>query len=557
MLWIKIVLLSALPLTLTAERCALFASHPHHVHRRWPAFESELLRLRLGRSGGSAATVLPAAPGGRDADDAAASTATELTRRQRRSWEESFALLCEYRDVHGHCNVPQSEKPLGTWVNTQRIEHSRYLSWEGMLPKHDGKDQQVNNGSSLPRTSMNAQRKKFMDDIGFVWDAMEHAWDTRYEELCEFCKTNGHCAVPRSNGRLGAWVEKQRIEYKKYRAMEEINQDEQDQKPKTILTKDRVKKMDDIGFVWDVRENQFEQKLGQLRIFQKINGHIDPRFMDGSLALWVRKWDQQYGIYLDAAAARIDADTLSEMLPDNRRVALESVGFSKNMHSEPRARSVKNRRASWEERYEELKEYKAEHGHCVVPKNDGHLGSWVRAQRHLMKEKLAPSASFESGGLLSPERVDRLNELGFVWDVHQWQWNQKYHELLQYKEEHNNTNVPMSYGGLGLWVFNQRADCHSYQKGKQSGMTPERLDMLKDIGFEFDLGKKIQSAADERWKMRFNELKEYGEKWGTIKVKQTHNPSLYTWCQNQKACWKRSKLKREREKSLQSIGFLQ
>jgi len=168
--------------------------------------------------------------------------------------------------------------------------------------------------------------------------------------------------VPRSNGRLGAWVEKQRIEYKKYQqAKHDDDRKEGSDTPTSILTEARVMRLNDIGFVWDVREKQFEQKLGQLRIFKEMNGHIDPRFMNGSLALWVRKYRQQYRKYLDASARKnVDSEVLSSILPENRRLALENVGFSASMFDEPRTRPVGNRRASWEERYEELDECKAE-----------------------------------------------------------------------------------------------------------------------------------------------------------------------------------------------------
>jgi len=177
-------------------------------------------------------------------------------------------------------------------------------------------------------------------------------------------------------------------------------------------------------------------------------------------------------------------------------------------------------------------------------------------------EKGAVSSSFESGGQLSKDRVDRLERLGFVWDVHQWQWNQTYHELLQYRDEHNDTNVPMSYGSLGLWVFNQRAHYNSYRKGNKSHMTPARLELLRNIGFEFDLGKKISSAADERWQMKLDELKRYKEKWGTFNVKQRHDPTLYNWGGHLKKCYraklqgKKSSLSKEREDALRTIGFL-
>ena len=471
------------------------------------------------------------------------STSTPKSPTRRRSWEESYDLLCAYKALNGHCNVPQSEKQLGTWVNRQRIEHARYI-----------KEVEAVDNNRKKNTSMTPKRKKMLDDIGFVWDAMGHTWNIRYEELCEFRRLNGHCVVPRSNGRLGAWVEKQRIEYKKYCSMQD-DICETDESCKTILTEERVKKMDDIGFVWDVREKQFEQKLGQLRIFKKLNGNIDPRFMNGSLAGWVRKYEQHYRKYLDAAGAGADEETLSGILPRNRRVALEDVGFCISMFDElPRARSVINRRATWEERYKELKEYKAEYGHCVVPKNYGPLGSWVRAQRHSLKDD--DYEAFEDGGQLSRERVEKLDELEFVWDVHKWQWQQTFNEVLQYKEEHNHTNVPMSYGGLGLWVFNQRKNYNLYKKGKQSGITSSRVELLQSIGFEFDLGQKIQSAADERWQMRLNELKTYKETYGSFNVKQSDDPSLYNWCKHQQAKLRKTSLKKKREDALRSIGFI-
>ncbi len=168
--------------------------------------------------------------------------------------------------------------------------------------------------------------------------------------------------MPRSSGRLGAWVEKQRIEYKKYQQAKPDDESKGgSSKPTSILTEARVMRLDEIGFVWDVREKQWEQKLGQLRIYKEINGHIDPRFMNGSLALWVRKYRQQYRKYLDATARKnVASEVLAGILPENRRMALENVGFSASMFDEPRTRSVGNRRASWEERYKELEEYKAE-----------------------------------------------------------------------------------------------------------------------------------------------------------------------------------------------------
>jgi hypothetical protein len=42
----------------------------------------------------------------------------------RKSWEERYQELCEYKAVHGHCVVPQMYEELGHWVHRQRKEYS-------------------------------------------------------------------------------------------------------------------------------------------------------------------------------------------------------------------------------------------------------------------------------------------------------------------------------------------------------------------------------------------------------------------------------------------------
>lgn len=308
------------------------------------------------------------------------------------------------------------------------------------------------------------------------------------------------------------------------------------------------------------REKQFEQNVGALRIFKEIHGHIDPRFMNGRLALWVRKWEQQYRKYLEVVKNYPNSTTiLSEILPESRLAALESVGFKPEMFDEPRERVLVNQRVTWDERYKELLSFKEKTGHCMVPKNYGPLGSWVRAQRHARV-----TLDEEGDRLLSPQRIKLLDKLDFVWDVHSWQWNQTYYELIEYRKEHRNTNVPMSHGALGLWVFNQRAAYNNYRKGKPSQMTAERAELLRSIGFEFYFGKRLKSAADDRWGVRLEELRVYQLKTGHLNVKQSENPSLYNWVQHQKKCYRASlqgkkspSLKKVREEALQSIGLIE
>jgi hypothetical protein len=153
--------------------------------------------------------------------------------------------------------VPQSQKPLGTFVNRQRIEYARF------------KDPNSNKA-----TAMTLERKEMLEDIGFVWDFAEHTWNMRYAELCKFRKENGHSVVPRSHGPLGAWVEKQRIEYKKYKPLDEcgVSADSLENVPHTTLTKERVQKLNDVDFVYDVVSFPW---LISVKVFPTIQLNLD------------------------------------------------------------------------------------------------------------------------------------------------------------------------------------------------------------------------------------------------------------------------------------------
>merc|ERR1712194_764747 len=60
----------------------------------------------------------------------------------------------------------------------------------------------------------------------------------------------------------------------------------------------------------------------------------------------------------------------------------------------------------WMERYNELKQFNRANGNCDVPTKPTGLGSWVHYQRARYKK-----------GLLSDDRMQLLNDLGFTWSV--------------------------------------------------------------------------------------------------------------------------------------------
>jgi len=125
---------------------------------------------------------------------------------------------------------------------------------------------------------------------------------------------------------------------------------------------------------------------------------------------------------------------------------------------------------SWEEGFSYLVKFKEREGHCRVPQiftdNKFNLGNWVSVQR-VNKEKL------------SSDRIQRLNEIGFIWDPFQEKWEEAFGYLLKFKEREGHCKVPkfMFEGGypLGSWV--------SQQRSKKDNLSSDRIRRLDAIGF--------------------------------------------------------------------------
>jgi hypothetical protein len=91
--------------------------------------------------------------------------------------------------------------------------------------------------------------------------------------------------------------------------------------------------------------------------------------------------------------------------------------------------------AIWEKRLSELVLFKQEHGHCNVPASeDRELSSWVGTQRIVFKR-----------GKFAPDKVERLEALGFDWDPFAALWEKKFSEIVLFKEAHGHCDVPAQW----------------------------------------------------------------------------------------------------------------
>ena len=87
---------------------------------------------------------------------------------------------------------------------------------------------------------------------------------------------------------------------------------------------------------------------------------------------------------------------------------------------------------------------------------------------------------------MTPERVQALQYVGFVWDANAAVWNECFEQLLEFKAQFGHCLVPQQYSAnskLGRWVANQRYTYKLYQEGTPCRMTAERVRKLESVGF--------------------------------------------------------------------------
>ena len=345
-------------------------------------------------------------------------------------------------------------------------------------------------------------------------DKLGFAWDLRYGELIKYKKKFGDCNVPSNwpnNKQLGTWVSTQRRNYRKGR-----------------LKDVRIKRLEEIGFVWNPIESHWEEMFEALKEYKKIRGDLNVHKDQ-----WIN--NLPIGEWLTTQRANYRNKTLSE----DRIKRLEDIGlvWKEDLSEEERP-------MIWEEMLEALKEYKEEHGDCDVHSTwseNKQLAYWVTMQR----------IKYKSNNL-SGDRIRRLEEIGFEWEPDEFVWKKMFEALKEYKINCGNCNVPHSHTEnkkLGIWVTTQRI------KYKNNNLSGDRIRRLGKIGFEWVL--PLEKSEEEMWEEKFDTLKKYKKEHGDCNVPfgWPENQRLANWVAVQIAQYKNGYLSDERIKRLDEIGF--
>jgi hypothetical protein len=287
------------------------------------------------------------------------------------AWEDRLGELADYYENHGHCNVPENcskTTKLARWVARQRLDYRLHVK-----------------GKTSPMTT---NRIRELKRLGFEWGSHGAAWEGRFSELTDFCKENGHCNVPRGyseNPKLAKWIGTQRSNFG-------LHLDGK-KSPMTIF---RIKELESLGFEWGVTATAWEDRLSALAEYRKIHGHCnvpDSYCGDTNLGKWVANQRNNCKLLLDGKKSPMTTFRFQE---------LTGLGFEWDSHG-----------TVWEDRLNELADYRIVHGHSNVPqryKENIMLATWVTTQRRNYRLQLEGKSS-----PMTPFRIQALNKMDFEW----------------------------------------------------------------------------------------------------------------------------------------------
>lgn len=216
---------------------------------------------------------------------------------------------------------------------------------------------------------------------------------------------------------------------------------------------------------------------------------------------------------------RLNKDKLAK----SRHAMLEKIGFSWDYHDD-----------FWSEKYEELKKFKNDNGNCLIPRNHPTLGIWTDTQRQAFSNKKLPQ-----------EKIDKLNEIGFLWisPLKDFKniWDKNYAELEKYYKKNKHCFVKDKENiQLKNWVENQRA--------RKDNLTREQIKKLNNIEFPWEI-----KVRDILWEENYKNLIEYKRKHGNCLVPQ--RTRLGSWVTIQRKKWAEKSLSREQLKKLEMLDF--
>jgi superfamily II DNA or RNA helicase len=388
-------------------------------------------------------------------------------------WEKGLAVATAFHAERGHLRPPtnflRDGIRLSAWLTACRRAAAR-----GALP---------------------SDRIAALDTLGMSWN-QQHAgrWQERIGEFLDYHTHYGEFPVDRGpNGNN--------------RSLYKVAHHLRTACRKGELDEQLIRELDTRGFEWDPRTAGWRRGITAATAFHAKHGHLLPR-----------PSDRPNGIDLWTWLYRLRQDRTKGKLPADQIAALDDLGMIWDVNN-----------AVWEKTFSALVAFHAEHGHVRVPagtyvtdlwEQPLHLKRWVDKQR----------ANYRAG-TLTPERVAKLDSLGFDWHPHQSSWEKNLRQLREFHAEHGHLNIPDTPQWRNL-VYVLRQCRVKYHAGT---LPTDRFRALNSLGM-------IWEKNALQWNASLAEAQQYHAEHGHLEIPPpkpndpTTQRTLYNWlAQNRRA----------------------
>ncbi|MEO9258037.1 MAG: Helicase associated domain protein [Crocinitomicaceae bacterium] len=363
-------------------------------------------------------------------------------------------------------------------------------------------------------------RKYLFDQI---IERTRDSWNLMFSKLVEFkqeFKTTNIARKQIEYNQLRWWAQAQRDNYFKKK-----------------LTQSQIDKLNNLGFEWKGEQrrettDKFEiwmQSYRKLQIYFTENGNTDV------LARYEK--DKSLGTWVVAQRSRYDKGNLS----DEQIELLENLKINWDPQN------------TYPELIESLINYKKIHGNINVPQGryeDRKVAAKCARARSIYKngtKTIKGDVVAKGKGRITKWAIEKLNELGFEWNVGSPDWDERFEEVKKFYEKNGFSNIKVTDNqSIAYWCYRQKRD-------KQS-LSDEQIEKLKSIKFSFI--NKIRDA-EKTFFNRFTELQEYHQKNGTFFIPQTDKKyrSLKVWLSRLKSKYNSGLIPKEWLQMLEGIGY--
>lgn len=379
-------------------------------------------------------------------------------------------------------------------------------------------------------------------------------WEETYQLAINFYNENGHLNIPAKfktfdginydeNGfALGKWIQNLRKCRNGAAVYQYLN-----------LTEDRIISLNSIGMIWNIDEYEWKLKYQLAAEYYSSNGNLEVP----------AKYKTENGVALGNWINNTRCKYRAGKLEEEKIKSLEKIGMVWNID-----------KVYWNKMYNYAYEFYQENSHLDIPlkhktKDGENLGIWIATQRTRYKG-MSPSYT-----KLSDEEIEKLEQIGMIWDTRDYDWHNKYLLAKNFYEHYGHCNIPVAFKTkngidydengilLGGWITTQRQDYANI--GNKDKEYEKRFNLLNKIGM-------IWNVRDSNWEYMYSLAEKYYQANHHLRVHSSFKTfngitfddkgvNLGSWIANQRLAYLQTSiayapLEKDKVEKLNAIGMV-